>query len=137
MTAKPPKVLFVCIHNAGRSQMAEAFARALGLDAHSCGSAPGENVNPSAVEAMREKGIDISKKQPKGFDAVPRGDFVVTMGCGDACPYVPGVRHDWALPDPHGKGVEAVRPILDDIEKRVSALAQEINAASSIRKDKS
>jgi arsenate reductase len=115
--------------------MAEAFARSLGLDAYSCGSAPGERVNPAAVEAMREKGIDISQKSPKGFDAVPPGDIVVTMGCGDACPYVPGARRDWALADPHGKGVDAVRPIRDEIERRVRALHEEVSGKVNPRKD--
>ena len=128
-----PKILFVCIENAGRSQMAEAFARALGLDACSCGSKPAAKINPIAVEAMKEQGIDISGRAPKGFDAVPKADVVVTMGCGDACPYVPGRHVDWSLPDPKGKGLDDVRPIRDEIERRVSNLAASIGypAASS------
>jgi arsenate reductase (thioredoxin) len=121
-----PQVLFVCVENAGRSQMAEAFARALGLEASSCGSKPGARVNPLAVEAMREKGIDITGRSPKGFQAVPRAEVVVTMGCGDACPYVPGRRFDWDLPDPRGKGIEEVRAIRDEIERRVRELAAEL-----------
>jgi len=118
----PPKVLFVCIHNAGRSQMAEAFAKRLGLDAYSCGSSPGEGINPVAVAAMSEKGLDISSRKPKGFAAVPRADVVVTMGCGDACPYVPGRRFDWNLSDPRGQDLEKVRAIRDEIERRVHDL---------------
>jgi arsenate reductase len=122
-----PTVLFVCIENAGRSQMAEAFALSLGLRATSCGSAPGARVNPMAVEAMRERGIDISTRAPKGFAAVPRADTVVTMGCGDACPYVPGRRLDWSLTDPKGKPLEEVRKVRDEIERRVRELAEEIS----------
>ena len=122
----PGPILFVCVENAGRSQMAEAFARALGLDAHSCGSKPASRVNPVAVEAMAERGIDISTKSPKGFDGVPRAAVVVTMGCGDACPWVPGVRHDWSLPDPKGQELDAVRAIRDEIERRVRTLREEI-----------
>ncbi len=118
------KILFVCIENAGRSQMAEGFARALGLDAYSCGSNPAQQVNPIAVEAMKEMGIDISGKTPKGFDGVPKADVVVTMGCGDACPYVPGRRLDWNLPDPKGKGLAEIRPIRDQIERLVRELAE-------------
>jgi protein-tyrosine-phosphatase len=116
------KVLFVCIHNAGRSQMAEAFARKLGLEAYSCGSSPAETINPVAVEAMQEKGIDLSSREPKGFPAVPRADVVVTMGCGDACPYLPARKFDWELSDPRGEDLEKVRAIRDEIERRVRDL---------------
>src|SRR5262245_11076386 len=120
----PGKVLFVCIHNAGRSQMAEAFANRLGLDAYSCGSSPADSINPVAVEAMREKGLDLSSRTPKGFAAVPRAEVVVTMGCGDACPYLPGRRFDWNLSDPRGQDLEQVRAIRDEIERRVRELAE-------------
>jgi arsenate reductase (thioredoxin) len=123
------RVLFVCVENAGRSQMAEAFARSLGLDASSCGSAPAARINPMAVEAMRERGLDISGRTPKGFSDVPRADVVVTMGCGDACPYAPGRRLDWDLPDPRGKPLEEVGRIRDEIERRVRALAAELSGA--------
>jgi len=118
------KVLFVCVENAGRSQMAEAFARAMGLDAYSCGSAPASKINPAAVDAMKEKGIDIAANKPKGFAGVPKADMVVTMGCGDACPYVTGKRVDWRLPDPKGQSVAEVRKIRDRIEGLVRTLAQ-------------
>lgn len=127
-----PAVLFVCIHNAGRSQMAAGFLRALGGDAvevRSAGSAPGERVNPAAVEAMAEVGIDISDQTPKllTHEAVEAADVVITMGCGDACPVLPGVTYrDWKLDDPAGKGVEAVRPIRDEIKTRVQALVAEL-----------
>jgi arsenate reductase (thioredoxin) len=120
------KILFVCIENAGRSQMAEAFANKLGLEAYSCGSKPGHEVNPVVVQAMREKGFDLSSRVPKGFDAVPRADVVVTMGCGDACPYVPGRHYDWDLPDPKDKGLEEIRTIRDEIERRVHAVTAEL-----------
>jgi protein-tyrosine-phosphatase len=120
------KVLFACVENAGRSQMAEAFARAAGLDAVSCGSKPAKQVNPAVVQAMKEVGLDISKAAPKGFEAVPRTEVVVTMGCGDACPWVPGRRVDWELPDPKGQGIEAIRKIRDEIRRRVEALAGEL-----------
>ena len=126
-TATGPRVLFVCIENAGRSQMAEAFARSLGLDASSCGSNPGLRVNPVAIEAMREKGIDIAGRVPKGFSAVAKADIVVTMGCGDACPYVPGRHIDWNLPDPKGKEIEFVRSVRDEIERRVRDLAAQLS----------
>lgn len=118
--------MFVCVENAGRSQMAEAFARALGLDAYSCGSKPGHQINPIAVEAMREKGLDISWHVPKGFDKVPKANVVVTMGCGNACPYVPGRHYDWDLPEPKGKDLDEVRKIRDEIERRVRDLAVEL-----------
>jgi arsenate reductase len=127
-----PSVLFVCVHNAGRSQMAAGFLSALGGDAvlvRSAGSMPRDQVNPAAVEAMREVGVDISAEQPKLLtsDAVQTSDVVITMGCGDACPVFPGTRYlDWDLPDPAGKGVEAVRPIRDEIHARVEALLKEL-----------
>jgi arsenate reductase len=127
-----PSALFVCVHNAGRSQMAAGFLTHLGggqVEVRSAGSLPGEQVNPSAVEAMAEVGIDISKQTPKVLttDAVQASDVVVTMGCGDACPIFPGKRYlDWELADPAGKGVEAVRPIRDDIKARVQALLAEL-----------
>ena len=123
-----PSVLFVCVHNAGRSQMAAGWLRHLGGDAvevRSAGSLPGDQVNPSAVAAMAEVGIDISDQQPKVLttDAVEASDVVITMGCGDACPVFPGTSYlDWDLEDPAGKGVEAVRPIRDEIERRVRDL---------------
>jgi arsenate reductase (thioredoxin) len=123
-----PSVLFVCVHNAGRSQMAAGWLRHLGSDAvevRSAGSLPGDQVNPAAVEAMAEVGIDISDQRPKVLttDAVEVSDVVITMGCGDACPIFPGTRYlDWALADPAGQGVAAVRPIRDEIERRVRDL---------------
>ncbi|MGI6869729.1 arsenate reductase ArsC [Amycolatopsis sp. 3B14] len=123
-----PEVLFVCVHNAGRSQMAAAL-----LDHHaagrvtvrSAGSAPADTINPAVVEAMREIGLDLSKEFPKPLttDAVQAADVVITMGCGDACPVFPGKRYlDWQLEDPAGKGVDAVRHIRDEIDRRVRAL---------------
>ena len=129
-----PSVLFVCVHNAGRSQMAAGFLRTLAGDAvevRSAGSLPGDRVNPAAVEAMAEVGIDISDQRPKVLttDAVEASDVVITMGCGDACPVFPGKRYlDWPLDDPAGQGVEAVRPIRDEIERRVRTLLAELHA---------
>ncbi|MFF5427660.1 MULTISPECIES: arsenate reductase ArsC [unclassified Streptomyces] len=134
MTAPLASVLFVCVHNAGRSQMAAGFLRHLAgdrVEVRSAGSAPGERVNPSAVAAMAELGIDIADQRPKVLtaDTVRASDYVITMGCGDACPVFPGKRYrDWALDDPAGKGVEAVRPIRDEIRARVEALVAEIDA---------
>ena len=131
MSAKP-SVLFVCIHNAGRSQMAAGFLSALAGDAievRSAGSAPADAVNPAAIEAMAEVGIDISTQNPKILttDAVEASDVVITMGCGDACPFFPGKSYrDWVLEDPAGKGVEAVRPIRDQIRVRVEDLIAEL-----------
>ena len=130
-----PSVLFVCIHNAGRSQMAAGFLSALAGDAievRSAGSAPADAVNPAAVAAMAEVGIDISTQNPKILtnDAVEASDVVITMGCGDTCPVFPGVRYrDWGLPDPAGKGIDAVRPIRDEIKVRVQALIDELTAS--------
>ena len=127
-----PTVLFVCVHNAGRSQMAAAFLRHLAdgaAHAESAGSAPAETVNPAVVEAMAEVGIDVSGAVPRLLtdDLAAQADVVVTMGCGDVCPAVPGVqRVDWALDDPAGKGVAAVRPIRDEIERRVRDLLAEL-----------
>lgn len=127
-----PSVLFVCIHNAGRSQMAAGFLSALAGDAievRSAGSAPANAVNPAAVAAMAEVGIDISTANPKILtaDAVQASDVVITMGCGDTCPFFPGKSYrDWVLDDPAGKGLEAVRPIRDQIRARVEELIAEL-----------
>ncbi|MER7949633.1 arsenate reductase ArsC [Streptomyces sp. NPDC096079] len=127
-----PSVLFVCVHNAGRSQMAAAFLTHLGGDrvqVRSAGSAPADTVNPAVVEAMREAGIDISAEIPKvlTIEAVRSSDVVITMGCGDVCPAFPGKRYlDWRLEDPAGQGVAAVRPIRDEIERRVRGLIGEL-----------
>jgi arsenate reductase (thioredoxin) len=127
-----PTVLFVCVHNAGRSQMAAGWLRHLAGDAvevRSAGSAPADAINPSAVQAMREVGIDITDQTPTKVDPamVEVSDIVVTMGCGDACPIFPGKRYeDWELDDPAGKGVDAVRPIRDDIRSRVEGLLTDL-----------
>lgn len=127
-----PSVLFVCVHNAGRSQMAAGWLRHLGgdrVEVRSAGSAPAETVNPAAVEAMREVGIDITDQTPKKleWETAESSDVIVTMGCGDACPTFPGKRYeDWPLADPAGQGVEAVRPIRDEIRGRVEALLAEL-----------
>ncbi len=131
MTDKP-SVLFVCVHNAGRSQMAAAFLRHLSggaVEVRSAGSEPAAQVNPAAVAAMAEVGIDIAGEQPKILtdQAVRESEVVVTMGCGDTCPFYPGKRYeDWVLEDPAGKGVDAVRPIRDEIRRRVEALIAEL-----------
>ena len=123
-----PSVLFVCVHNAGRSQMAAAFLTHLAgdrVEVRSAGSAPADSINPAVVEALKEVGIDISNEQPKVLTttAVEQSDVVITMGCGDACPFFPGKRYlDWVLPDPAGQGVAAVRPIRDQIKKLVEEL---------------
>ena len=125
-------VLFVCVHNAGRSQMAAGFLTHLAngrIEVRSAGSAPGDQVNPVAVAAMKEVGIDISAAQPKILtpDAVRESDVCVTMSCGDACPYFPGKRYlDWVLDDPAGQDLAAVRPIRDEIERRVRTLIDEL-----------
>ncbi|MDX6209934.1 MAG: hypothetical protein QOE24_2325 [Frankiales bacterium] len=130
--SRKPAVLFVCVHNAGRSQMAAGFARHLGGDAievRSAGSEPAERVNPAAVEAMAEVGIDISDQTPKllRVEGVEASTVVITMGCGDACPVFPGTSYrDWQLDDPAGQGIEAVRPIRDEIQTRVQALLTEL-----------
>lgn len=128
-----PSVLFVCVHNAGRSQMAAAWLRHLAgdrIEVRSAGSAPGDTVNPAAVAAMAEVGIDISHQAPKilTIDAVRASDVCITMGCGDTCPVFPGKRYlDWKLEDPAGQGVVAVRPIRDEIRTLVEALIEEID----------
>jgi protein-tyrosine-phosphatase len=134
---KEPDVLFVCVHNAGRSQMAAAL-----LDHHaggrvhvrSAGSAPADEIEPAVVVAMEEIGIDVSKGFPKPLttEAVEAADVVITMGCGDACPIFPGKRYlDWELPDPHGRSVEEVRPIRDQIDGLVRGLLAELAAADA------
>ncbi|WP_086848987.1 arsenate reductase ArsC [Amycolatopsis kentuckyensis] len=131
MTGKP-EVLFVCVHNAGRSQMAAALlAHHAGgaVDVRSAGSAPADSINPAVREAMAEIGLDLSREVPKKLTtgAVEAADVVITMGCGDACPVFPGKRYlDWQLEDPAGKGVEAVRPIRDEIDRRVRELLAEL-----------
>lgn len=125
-------IMFVCVHNAGRSQMAAGFMRELGgdrVEVLSAGSAPKDSINPIAVEAMLELGIDIANQKPKILtpEAVQQSDVVITMGCGDACPYYPGKRYeDWKLDDPAGQGIEPVRVIRDEIKARVETLLQEI-----------
>ena len=130
-----PSVLFVCVHNAGRSQMAAAFLSHLSegaIDVRSAGTQPADQINPVAVEAMREKGIDLLGQIPKVLspEAVQASDVVITMGCGDTCPYFPGKRYlDWKLDDPAGAKIEEIRPIRDQIEKLVRALIKEITPA--------
>ena len=132
MTDSKPSVIFVCVHNAGRSQMAAGYMRHLSggaVEVRSAGSMPADQINPTAVEAMLEEGIDIREEQPKVLtpDAVQASDAVITMGCGDACPYYPGKRYeDWVLEDPAGQGIEAVRPIRDEIKGRVEALLADL-----------
>ena len=138
MTAETtPAVLFVCVHNAGRSQMAAGFLRELAgdrIEVRSAGSLPAEQINPVAVAAMAELGIDIAAEQPKVLttEAVQDSDVVITMGCGDECPYFPGKRYeDWVLEDPAGKGVDSVRPIRDEIRTRVESLIASLIPAQS------
>ena len=137
--ADKPSVLFVCVHNAGRSQMAAAFLTHLSqgaVDVRSAGSEPADRVNPAAVAAMAEVGVDIATEQPKILttEAVMASDVVITMGCGDACPFYPGKRYeDWVLEDPAGKGVDAVRPIRDEIRRRVENLLSELVPTSADR----
>lgn len=132
-----PSVLFVCVHNAGRSQMAAAFLSSLSegrIEVRSAGSAPADTVNPAAVAAMAEEGIDMSSEIPKVLtvDAVRESDVVITMGCGDTCPIFPGKRYeDWELADPAGQGVEAVRPIRDEIRARIEGLIAELLPAAN------
>ncbi|QNK79328.1 arsenate reductase ArsC [Nakamurella sp. PAMC28650] len=132
-----PSVLFVCVHNAGRSQMAAGFLTALSggaIEVRSAGSLPAEQINPAAVEAMAEVGVDIAAHVPKVLttQAVQASDVVITMGCGDTCPVFPGRRYeDWELDDPAGQGVEAVRPIRDDIRRRIEALLKELLASKA------
>ncbi|MFC1401798.1 MULTISPECIES: arsenate reductase ArsC [Streptacidiphilus] len=135
MTAAPAaSVLFVCVHNAGRSQMAAGFLSHLAgdrVEVRSAGSVPGDQVNPSAIAAMAEVGVDISHQSPKVLttEAVQASDYVITMGCGDACPIFPGKKYlNWELEDPAGQGVEAVRPIRDEIRNLIEGLIAEIDA---------
>jgi arsenate reductase (thioredoxin) len=131
MTTRPA-VLFVCVHNAGRSQMAAGYLQHLageGVEVLSAGSQPADQINPVAVAAMAEEGIDIAAETPKLLteSAVREADVVITMGCGDECPYFPGKRYeDWVLDDPAGQGIEAVRPIRDEIRRRVESLMAEL-----------
>jgi arsenate reductase len=132
-----PSVLFVCVHNAGRSQMAAGFLCHLAGDSvevRSAGSAPADSINPAVVEAMHEEGIDLSNQNPKILtaDAVQASDVVITMGCGDVCPFFPGKRYlDWQLDDPAGQGLEAVRAIRDEISQRVEKLMTELRTHGS------
>lgn len=132
--ATKPSVLFVCVHNAGRSQMAAGFLRDIAgdrIDVRSAGSMPADQINPIAVDAMAEVGIDITAEQPKVLttEAVQASDVVITMGCGDACPIFPGKRYeDWKLDDPAGQGIESVRPIRDEIRGRIEQLVKELTA---------
>ena len=127
-----PTVLFVCVHNAGRSQIAAGFLTALSngaVDVRSAGSMPGDQINPVAVEAMAEVGIDIASEQPKVLtdQAVQDSDVVITMGCGDACPFYPGKRYeDWELDDPAGQDLATIRPIRDEIKRRVEELIRSL-----------
>ena len=135
MTAPTPTVLFVCVHNAGRSQMAAGYMRQIAGDrvtVLSAGSEPADRVNPVAIEAMAEEGIDIAGNQPNvlSTEAVQESDVVITMGCGDTCPFFPGKRYeDWELDDPAGRGIEQVRTIRDQIRARVEALIADIAPA--------
>jgi len=134
MTDRKPSVLFVCVHNAGRSQMAAGWVRGLAgdrIEVRSAGSMPADQINPVAVEAMREVDIDITAEQPKVLttEAVQGSDVVITMGCGDACPFFPGKRYeDWELEDPAGQGIESVRLIRDEIKGRIETLLAELFA---------
>ena len=131
-TSGKPSVLFVCVHNAGRSQMAAGFLTNLAgdrIDVRSAGSMPGDRINPVAVEAMAEVGIDITGEQPKKLtdDAVIASDVVITMGCGDECPYFPGKRYeDWVLTDPAGQGIDVVREVRDEIKARIEGLVESL-----------
>ena len=136
-TPGTPSVLFVCVHNAGRSQMAAGWLRALAgesIEVRSAGTAPAAQINQVAVDAMSEVGIDITGQSPRilTVDAVQVSDVVITMGCGDTCPILPGTSYrDWALPDPAGQGIEAVRPIRDEIKARVEHLIAELLPTSA------
>jgi arsenate reductase (thioredoxin) len=140
-----PEVLFVCVHNAGRSQMAAAFLQRAASErviVRSAGTEPADRLNPSVVQAMAEVGIDLSSERPKSLqdEAVRQADVVITMGCGDACPVYPGIRYeDWELDDPAGRSVEEVRPIRDEIERRIDVLVTELldQADSSERSEAS
>ena len=130
--SEKPSVLFVCVHNAGRSQMAQGWLQHLGgdrVEVRSAGSEPADQINPVAVEAMREVGVDITSEQPKilTVDAVRESDVVITMGCGDTCPIFPGKRYeDWDLTDPAGRGIEVVREVRDEIRNRIETLLAEV-----------
>jgi arsenate reductase (thioredoxin) len=145
VSVERPEVLFVCVHNAGRSQIAAALLERAGrgrIVVRSAGSEPADRLNPAVVEAMAEVGIDISRERPKllAAETVGGSDVVITMGCGDACPVFPGIRYeDWELPDPAGKSLDEVRPIRDEIDRRVQALADGLlaQADSSVRSDAS
>jgi arsenate reductase len=132
MSDSKPTVLFVCVHNAGRSQMAAGWLRHLAgdqVEVRSAGSAPAETINPAAVEAMHEVGIDITDQTPAEltWDTARESDVIITMGCGDACPVFPGKRYeDWKLEDPAGKGVDSVRPIRDEIKARIEVLLADL-----------
>ena len=132
MDEDKPEILFLCVHNAGRSQMAAGFARRLGGDrvvVHSAGTAPGEVLNTAVVDAMRERGVDITDQKPQELTEAMglESDVIITMGCGDSCPVYPGKRYlNWELADPAGRSLDDVRPIRDDIEQRVSALLDEL-----------
>jgi arsenate reductase len=136
MSDTKPTVLFVCVHNAGRSQMAAGWLRHLAgdtVEVRSAGSAPADTINPAAVEAMKEVGIDITDQTPTKltWDAAKESDVIITMGCGDACPVFPGKRYeDWKLEDPAGKGVDAVRPIRDEIKSRIEVLLADLLPAT-------
>ncbi|MDQ3937135.1 MAG: arsenate reductase ArsC [Chloroflexota bacterium] len=136
--ADRPRILFLCVHNAGRSQMAAGFMRELAgdvVDVYSGGSEPADRVNPIAVTAMAERGIDIASARPRRWDddEVRAADVVVTMGCGDECPFYPGKRYiDWKLDDPAGQPIERVRPIRDDIERRVRGLLSELGVSGRL-----
>jgi arsenate reductase len=137
IVSEKPSVLFVCVHNAGRSQMAAAYLTHLAgdrIEVRSAGSAPASTVNAAVVEALAEEGIDISAEIPKVLttEAVQSSDYVITMGCGDVCPFFPGTTYlDWVLEDPAGQGVASVRPIRDEIKGRIEALIAEIDATSA------
>jgi arsenate reductase (thioredoxin) len=127
MSQRLPRALFVCVHNAGRSQMAAAFWERLGGDARSAGSEPADGVYPAVIEVMREVGVDLSHRSPRRLDDSDAdwADVVVTMGCGDACPLIPGKRYvDWDLEDPAGMGLDAVRALRDEIELRITELSR-------------
>ena len=134
-TTTKPAVLFVCVHNAGRSQMAAGFLRDIAgdrVEVRSAGSMPADQINPTAVEAMKEVNVDITAEQPKPLttEAVQASDVVITMGCGDACPIFPGKRYeDWKLDDPAGQGIDAIRPIRDEIRARIEKLVDELICA--------
>ena len=135
--SQKPAVLFVCVHNAGRSQMAAGYLTALAdgrIEVRSAGSMPGNQVNPVAIQAMAEEGVDISTHTPKVLttESVQASDVVITMGCGDACPIFPGKRYeDWELEDPAGKGIDTVRRVRDDIKARVQTLIGELLPAGA------